>query len=145
MDLYEKNNSLLNIVKGVAISIGFTFIALFIFSCLLVYTNINENLMQPIVIVITAISILLGSSIGNKRANKNGILNGALVGFIYMLLIYLFSSFNEINFSLNLQSAIISSGIVGGVIRRNNWCQYEKLKKLLLQVKFLKYWKLNNI
>ena len=66
MDLYEKNNSLLNIVKGVAISIGFTFIALFIFSCLLVYTNINENLMQPIVIVITAISILLGSSIGNK-------------------------------------------------------------------------------
>lgn len=124
MDLYEKNNSLLNIVKGVAISIGFTFIALFIFSCLLVYTNINENLMQPIVIAITAISILLGSSIGNKRASKNGILNGALVGFIYMLLIYLFSSsFNEINFSLNLQSAImISSGIVGGVIRRNNWC-----------------------
>ena len=131
MDLYEKNNSLLNIVKGVAISIGFTFIALFIFSCLLVYTSINENLMQPIVIVTTAISILLGSSIGNKRANKNGILNGALVGFIYMLLIYLFSSsFNEINFSLNLQSAImISSGIVGGVVRRNNWCQYEKLKK----------------
>ena len=128
MDLYEKNNSLLNIVKGVAISIGFTFIALFIFSFLLVYTNINENLMQPIVIVITAISILLGSSIGNKRANKNGILNGALVGFIYMLLIYLFSSsFNEINFALNLQSAImISCGIVGGIVRRNNWSKYEK-------------------
>ena len=123
MDLYEKNNSVLNIIKGVAISLGFTFIALFVFSCLLVYTNINESLMQPIVIVITAISILLGSSIGNKRANKNGILNGALVGFIYMVLIYLFSSsFNEIDFSLNLQSAImISSGIIGGAIRRNNW------------------------
>jgi len=98
----------INIFKGVSISIVFTLICLFIFSCLLVYTNISESLMGPVVTVITGISILLGSSIGNRNATKNGILNGALVGGLYMLILYIFSSIaNDINFSLNLQSVIM--------------------------------------
>ena len=107
-----------NIIKGVSISIVFTLISLFIFSCLLVYTNISESLMSPVVIVITGISILLGSSIGNRKVTKNGILNGALVGGLYMLIIYVFSSIcNEINFALSLQSAImIATGVIGGII-----------------------------
>ena len=105
----------INIIKGVSISIIFTLICLFIFSCLLVYTNISEALMGPVVIVITAISILLGSSIGNRKATKNGILNGALVGGLYMLIIYIFSSIcNEISFTLNLQSIIM-------IISRCSW------------------------
>ena len=105
----------INILKGVSISIVFTLICLFIFSFLLVYTNISEALMGPVVIVITGISILLGSSIGNRKATKNGILNGALVGGLYMLVIYLFSSIsNDINFTLNLQSIIM-------IIARNYW------------------------
>lgn len=115
MEFYEKNNTFINIVKGVSISIIFTLICLFIFSCLLVYTNISEALMGPVVIIITAISILVGSSIGNRKATKNGILNGALVGEIYMLIIYIFSSIsNDINFTLNLQSIIM-------IISRSSW------------------------
>lgn len=125
MENYEKNNTILNIFKGVIISVIFTAICLFIFSCLLVYTSINEDLIQPVVIVITAISILLGSSIGNRKASKNGILNGALVGGIYILLIYIISSIdNGGNFALNLQSIIIIiagviAGMVGGIIGVN--------------------------
>ncbi|MCI9063896.1 MAG: TIGR04086 family membrane protein [Clostridia bacterium] len=125
MEFIEKNNSFLNILKGVAISIIFTAICLFIFSCLLVYTNISESLMQPVIIVITGVSILLGSSMGNRKATKNGILKGALVGGIYILLIYLFSSIaSEINFALNVQSVIMVfvgmlCGIVGGIIGVN--------------------------
>ena len=115
MEFYEKNKTFINIVKGVSISIIFTLICLFIFSCLLVYTNISEALMGPVVIIITAISILVGSSIGNRKATKNGILNGALVGEIYMLIIYIFSSIsNDINFTLNLQSIIM-------IISRSSW------------------------
>ena len=98
----------INIIKGISISIVFTLICLFIFSCLLVYTNISEALMGPVVIVITGISILVGSSIGNRKATKNGILNGALVGGLYMLILYIFSSIsNEIAFTLNLESIIM--------------------------------------
>ena len=98
----------INIIRGVSISIVFTLICLFIFSCLLVYTNISEALMGPVVIIITGISILVGSSIGNRKATKNGILNGALVGGLYMLILYIFSSIsNDISFTLNLQSIIM--------------------------------------
>ena len=108
----------LNIFKGVGISILITLICLFIFSCLLVYTNISESLMQPVVIVISAISILIGSIIINRKLKKNGVINGAIIGLLYMLLIYLFSSiWGDINFSVNLQSCImIISGIIGGII-----------------------------
>ena len=115
---FHENKSYLNIFKGVLISFIFTIVCLLIFSCLLVYTDISENLMTPVVIVVTGISILIGSSMGNRKNTKNGILNGALVGGIYMLLIYLLSSIcNEISFSLNMQSIImICVGVIGGIL-----------------------------
>ncbi len=125
MESFEKNNIFINIIKGVLISLVFTFISLFIFSCLLTYTNISENLMQPVVIVITGISILIGSSIGNRKTTKNGIINGAIVGIIYILAIYIISSIvNGGNFALNMQSCImmgigILGGIIGGIIGVN--------------------------
>ena len=112
----------INIIKGVSISIVFTLICLFIFSCLLVYTDISEAIMEPVVIVIAGISILVGSSIGNRKTKKNGILNGALVGGLYMLIIYIFSSIsNDINFALNLQSIIM---IFARSYRWYSWWNY---------------------
>jgi len=107
-----------NILKGVGVSIIFTVIALTFFSLLLVYTNINENLIQPVVIGVTGISILMGSFFANKNANKNGIINGCIIGFLYIIVIYLISSFaNNMNFSVNLGTIImIISGIIGGAI-----------------------------
>ena len=102
-----------NIIKGVIISIISTLIFLIVFSILLTYTNISEDFIAPVIIVITAISIFIGSSIGNIKIKKNGMLNGALVGGIYLLSIYLLSSIISQNFSLSLQSIII---IIGGMI-----------------------------
>ena len=126
MEFYEKTtNGFLNILKGVCISIIFTLVCLFVFSCILVYSNLSESLIQPVIIVITGISILLGSSICNRKTTKNGFLNGAFVGGIYMLLIYLLSSIsNDINFALNLQSIIMIitgmlAGVIGGIIGVN--------------------------
>lgn len=59
-----------NIAKGVIISIIFTLIILFIFSILLTYTNISESFITPVIIVTTAISIFIGSSIGNFKMKK---------------------------------------------------------------------------
>ena len=113
-----------NIIKGVIISIIFTLIFLFIFSIILTYTGISESFIPPVIIVITAISIFIGSSIGNLRMKKNGMLNGALIGGIYLLSIYLLSGIINHNFSLATQSIIIIvagmiCGMFGGIIGVN--------------------------
>ena len=59
------DKTIINIAKGVVISLGVTFILLLIFAAILTYTNVSETIINPVIIVITAISILIGSSIGN--------------------------------------------------------------------------------
>ena len=113
-----------NILKGVGISIAFTLILLLIFSAILTYTNVSEEWIQPVIIVLTSISILIGSSIGSLKLRKNGIINGAAVGLIYFIIIYLISSTISKNFAINTQMiiTILSGtvfGIVGGIIGVN--------------------------
>ena len=122
----EENTSknYLYILKGVIISIIFTLIFLFIFSALLTYTNISEKFINPTIIVITAISILIGSSIGNLKVKRNGLLNGAIIGGMYLILIYFISSVLSQNFSITLESIIMIIagmifGMIGGVIGVN--------------------------
>ena len=102
-----ENNFLVNIFKGIGIAFAITLILLLIFSAVLTFSNISENVISPVIITATAISILIGSSIGNNKIKKNGLLNGALVGIIYMVIIYLISSILNWRFSLNLQSIIM--------------------------------------
>ena len=66
-------DSVKNIVKGVIISIIFTLTFLFAFSIILTYTNISESFTTPVIIIITAISIFIGSSLGNLKIKKKWI------------------------------------------------------------------------
>lgn len=118
------SRNFVNIIKGVIISIIFTLIFLFAFSIILTYTNISEQFITPVIIVVTAISIFIGSSIGNIKMKKNGLLNGALIGGIYLIGIYLLSGIMNQNFSLSTQSIIIIvagmvCGMFGGIIGVN--------------------------
>ncbi len=126
METYQENGkeTIKNIFKGIGISMIFTIVCLFIFSVLLTYTNISESTIIPVILVVTAISILIGSSIGNTKIKKNGILNGAFVGGGYILILYLISSILNVKFSLNVQSIIMIAvgilfGMLGGIIGVN--------------------------
>jgi putative membrane protein (TIGR04086 family) len=119
-----ENNTIVNIAKGIGIALITTIILLFIFAIILTYTQINETIMNPVIIVITAISILIGSSIGNIKIKKNGLINGALIGGIYIFTIYLISSILNWKFGLEIQSIIMIFvgmifGILGGIIGVN--------------------------
>ena len=126
-----ENNFFINIFKGVGIAFITTTILLLIFSAILTFTNINENVINPVIITATGISILIGSSIGNNKSSignnkikKNGLLNGALVGAIYILIIYIISSLLNWRFNLNMQSLIMIAvgmifGMLGGIIGVN--------------------------
>jgi len=110
------------IIKGSLISIGVTIILLLIYSIVLTYTNVMESTMNPIIIIITGISILLGSSIMTRKIKKMGIVNGGIIGLIYIVTIYILSSISETGFMLNTYSVImILVSIVLGMLRRNNW------------------------
>lgn len=120
----KKDSKTFNIVKGSVIAIIITLIGLIIFALVLANTNINENTMFPVVVVITAISILLGSIISVSRIEKKGILNGGIVGLIYIITIYIISSCINNSFGLNLNSCIlilcaVIAGMLGGIIGVN--------------------------
>lgn len=126
MEKYQESDKRIikNIFKGIGISMIFTFVCLLIFSILLTYTNISENTITPVILVVTGISILIGSSISNTKIKKNGMLNGAFIGGGYILILYLISSTLNVRFNLNLQSIIMIAvgvvfGILGGIIGVN--------------------------
>ena len=108
---------MVNILKGVGLSVGFTLTFLLIFSLILTYTNVTEEWTAPVIIVLTGISILMGSSIVNIKLKKNGILNGAGIGGIYFIVLYIISRLISMNFTLNIKTiATILIGVVFGII-----------------------------
>lgn len=80
MEKINENKIVVNILKGVGISLIATLILLIIFSVMLTYTNIQESVINPVIMIITAISILIGSSIVNMKIRKNGLINGGSIG-----------------------------------------------------------------
>lgn len=122
METFETNKPIFSIIKGIVISFLFTAVSLIVFSLLLTYTNLSEDTIKPVIITLTGISILIGSSIGTRKLKKNGLLNGAIIGASYIILLYLISSIISSNFSLSIMSLImIIVGLIGGILRRNNW------------------------
>ena len=65
-----------------------TLVLLIVFALILTYTNISETVISPVIMVITAISILIGSSIVNMKIKRNGLVNGGIIGGIYILTIH---------------------------------------------------------
>ena len=120
----KADKNIIRIIKGSVFSILITLILLFIYAILLTSTNIPESTMSVVVITITGISILIGSSIRSFKIKKRGIVNGGLVGLIYIITIYLISSIALMGFSMNITSIImlivaIVIGMIGGIIGVN--------------------------
>lgn len=123
-NISESGNNIKRIIKGSIFSIAITIIGILIYSLILSYTSVTENTMSTVIIIITAISILIGGTISTTNIKKNGILNGMFVGFTYIIIIYLLSSIITGDFSLNANSVImiiasIIAGAVGGIIGVN--------------------------
>lgn len=124
MDNDSKFGNLLKVAKGSIISIVISLILLLVTALILTYTNVSENIIPAAVIVISALSILIGSILSSMNIRKNGLLNGALVGLIYMSVIYLISSIAITGFGINTKTIImlvasILAGVIGGIIGVN--------------------------
>lgn len=128
----EKSNGMFIILKGSIFSIFISSILLLIFAIVLTKTNIQENTIKPVIIIISSISILIGSSISTIKTKKNGIFTGMIIGIMYFFILYVLSSFIYTGFKLNLNSLILGiSGITVGAIGRNCWSKYKQINKNL--------------
>ncbi|MNT61357.1 hypothetical protein D3C72_1989990 [compost metagenome] len=88
------------------------------------YTSFSEQYINICIILITGVSILIGSSVTNIKLKKNGMVNGAIVGIVYLLLIYLISSVCSGNFAFSTDTLIVFAvgivfGVLGGIIGVN--------------------------
>lgn len=118
------DNYIVRISLGTVISIALTLVLLFIFSIVLTYTSISEDTIEPMIIGITGISILAGSSITTSKIKKKGIINGMIIGGLYIFLLYMISSILNTGFGINTYTIIMMiigmlAGAVGGIVGVN--------------------------
>ncbi len=110
-------NKFLLMVKGICFSMCATLIMILVLSMVLSFTNVKENVIMPTVIFISSFSILMGGFLVAKKVSEKGIIYGSVLGFCYMLLLYLISSIMNFNFSLNANAIMmIVFGVIGGAI-----------------------------
>lgn len=120
----ELNKNIVCVLKGSVFAIAISLILLLVYAGLLTFTDISEATMTPVVITISGISILIGSSISSLKIKKQGMLNGALVGLIYIMFIYILSSILLAGFAIDTNSIImiavsVATGMIGGIIGVN--------------------------
>lgn len=117
-------NILYNNLKGLVISIITTIMLILCFSMILVKTDFNEQYIDTVIVIISSVSILIGTSISTIKIKKNGIFNGIIVSLFYMLILYVCSSILNGKFSIEAGTIYmlifgVLLGILGGIIGVN--------------------------
>lgn len=117
-------DKLLTIIKGTFISIVITIGLFLIYGIVLSSTTISENTINPVIIVITGISILIGSEVACIKVKRKGMITGGVIGLVYIFTLYLISSILSKNFGVNIYTLImftcaLVAGMIGGTIGIN--------------------------
>lgn len=103
--------------KSIVSSVIISLILLFVLSIILALTTVKENIMSVSIIFISTISILISSFYASKKIKEKGIIYGTIVGFMYMIILYLISSTVNWDFTMTLETIImVLTGIIGGAI-----------------------------
>lgn len=114
----------IKLLKGLGFSYLFTFCAFLLFATILHFTNISDNVIPGIILLISILSILTGSAICTKNADSQGWLWGSIIGITYALILYIVSSLTLTGFyipfsSLYLILGYTAIGSIGGIIGIN--------------------------
>lgn len=122
--VFNDRFNLFTIAKGIFLAYVVTIPMFLVFAYILSYTNYPQKLISPVVIIITAISILVAGSSVTKSIRSKGWLNGAIVGFLYMFILYIASSLAYGSFAIDRHTMTVTvigilTGIVGGIIGVN--------------------------
>ena len=120
----KQENTFILILKCAVLSVLLFLIFILIYCYILSHTNISEETMFPVTIIITMISALIGSMICSTKIKKRGLLNGGIVALLFIFSIYYLCCKIYSNFCFNIKSIlliilIIISGMIGGIMGIN--------------------------
>jgi putative membrane protein (TIGR04086 family) len=110
--------------KDIFISFGMSILLLSLAAAIFTYTNLNDIYLDSFVFGIVMVSVLIGSTILSRKIKEKGIFYGALFGFIYCLIIYIFTALMYTGFFVSNTLGIyllicVLSGMIGGIIGVN--------------------------
>lgn len=113
-----------SVLKGILAAYIITIPAFMLFALILSNTDFPQKLVSPAVIITTIISVLTAGSVSTKGVRNKGWLNGGIVGFIYMLVLYMISSLVFKDFAINKYVITMSligilTGAIGGIVGIN--------------------------
>ena len=119
-----RKGKMILISKGVILGYSFMLFEIFIYSMILAYTSVPESSMETSVFLFSLLSVFISSSLVCIKIKENGMKNGGLVGFFYIILVYLFGSIMMGNFVLTSQTITtiifnILLGMIGGIVGVN--------------------------
>lgn len=120
----ENSFSIIGILKSVGIAYVVTLFIFLLLAIALTYTEFPETMIPSVVIIGTIISIMFAGTSVARKARTKGWLNGAIAGLVYILVIYLISSFTVVNFVVDMNAITmfilgILAGAVGGIVGIN--------------------------
>lgn len=122
----EKNNLVLDYLKGLILSMMLSFGLVLIFAFSLKWIAINDSIIMPINLAIKIISVIFGSMVAVKGDSK-GLVKGVIFGMVYMLVAFvsfsiLASAFMfDLSFLLDVVCSAIAGGIVGIIKVNKRW------------------------
>ncbi|MFY9414402.1 MAG: TIGR04086 family membrane protein [Tepidanaerobacteraceae bacterium] len=113
--------NLVKIFKGVFFAYLFAIFLFLVLAFIMYFSSISENIIPKAVIIISAVSILLGGINTTKDLESMGWLHGGLVGFIYTGILIILSFIIVPSFALSINIAIdifisFLVGVVAGII-----------------------------
>ncbi len=114
----------ISVLKGILAAYIITIPAFMLFALILSNTDFPHRLITPAVVVTTIVSVLTAGSVSTKGIRNKGWLNGSMVGLIYMMLLYIFSSLIFKNFTIDKYVVTMTvigilTGAIGGIIGIN--------------------------
>jgi len=122
--IMSEHANALNIAKSILISYLITIPVFAIFAYILILTDFPQKYISTFVIITTLLSVVIAGWSSTKYIKSKGWLNGGIVGFFYMLVLFLLSSSSYGDFSINIHVITMFiigtlTGSIGGILGIN--------------------------
>ncbi|MBQ7579276.1 MAG: TIGR04086 family membrane protein [Clostridia bacterium] len=113
----SKKTTIITFIKAGVLSVIIALVLVLLFAFILKWTNLGDNFIMPINLVIKAISICVGTILLCKNG-QGGLIKGLILGVIFALLSFLiFSVLNgSFNFGLGLLVDILFCSVSGAIV-----------------------------
>lgn len=123
-NIMSEHANALSIAKAILISYLITIPVFAIFAYILTFTDFPQKYIPTFVIITTILSVVIAGWSSTKYIRSKGWLNGGIVGFAYMLLLFLLSSSTYGDFSINMHIVTMLvigtlTGSIGGILGIN--------------------------